>query len=64
MVQNNVILRFARDPLPSPLGVKIGGLFWQFIMQAVIDLIKKSRNLGFMLVLNFNFALRRNGIGK
>ena len=57
IIKNNIIFSNFSDCLPSPLSMKIRSVFWKRIIQAVINLIKKSRYWIFMLILNSNASM-------
>ncbi|MNN97944.1 hypothetical protein D3C81_2172140 [compost metagenome] len=44
VVENDIILRFIRDPLPLPLRVEVSRIFRQLVMQAIINLVEEGRN--------------------
>src|SRR5699024_6280235 len=58
LIQDHIIPAKLRDPLPPPLGVEISNVFREgFLIQAVIDLVKESRDLIGMLVFQADLCL-------
>ena len=64
VIQYYVILTFFCYSLPSPLSMKISGVFRKFIRQTIINLVKECRNRLIALIFNGDFSFFRKGIGK
>ena len=51
VVEDDVVVGFFGDALAAPLGVEVGGIFWDF-GEAVVDLIEESRDVFVALVFD------------
>ena len=56
MIQYYIILTFFCYSLPSPLSMKISGVFRKFIRQTIINLVKECRNRLIALIFNGDFS--------